>query len=91
MKYQLKKRSEYRAKFNGSDELFSACWKKYRRDLRRAIDDRDPDISLIIAKNDDDVIGMLDMYRRWTIWQSKHPLVYEQKFGALCLEGMAYI
>lgn len=51
MNYQLKKKSEYRSKFEGSDRLFSACWSQYLRYLLSAIDH---------PLTDEDVTGWLD-------------------------------
>lgn len=49
--YQLKPRSYYRTKFDGSDELFASCWSHYRSLLTGSIDG---------PKTDDDVMRWLD-------------------------------
>ena len=37
--YQIKPAAHYRAQFDGSPALFTACWRKYRRLLSSDIDD----------------------------------------------------
>jgi hypothetical protein len=42
-KYKLKRKSEYRRSFKGSDRMFNACWKRYREFLNGSIDDPQSD------------------------------------------------
>ena len=49
--YKMQPAAHYRSKFDGSDALFSACWRQYRRLLASDIDN---------PTCDDDVLQWLD-------------------------------
>lgn len=51
--YELKVCDHYRANFNGSDRLFFACWRKYRKLLHGSIDD---------PQSDEDVLKWLNAF-----------------------------
>jgi len=51
MKYQLKKKSEYRKLSDDSERLFTSCWRKYTYYLKGSIDD---------PKSDSDVLNWLN-------------------------------
>jgi hypothetical protein len=64
MTYEIRTRRHYRPLFQGSDELFSTCWRKWRKALADGLDD---------PCSDDDVIAALDEFAGYEVNDGDSP------------------